>query len=317
MNNVKDRRYIVLCGGVGGSRFADGLAQILPPSALTIIVNTADDFDHLGLRICPDIDTVTYMLSGLVDEARGWGRGDESWSALEVLGTLGQPTWFQLGDRDLGLHLARSHLLAEGHSLTETTVALSSRLGVAHPILPMCDEPVASVLATDEGNLDFQRYFVQRRCEPIVSSHYLTGIDQARISDRVASALADQSLAGIFIAPSNPILSIAPILAVPGMRDAIRATGVPVLAVSPFVEGRPVKGPLAKLFAELGMAAGDPGLFEYYRNLVDMFVADSFDGALDNGAMVFRTDLLMADANGRSRLAAFCLKSIHADSAAR
>lgn len=312
MSTGEAGHYVVLCGGVGGSRFADGLAQILPPSALTIIVNTADDFRHLGLRLCPDIDTVSYMLSGLVDEERGWGRRDETWSAMEVFGRLGQPTWFQLGDRDIGLHLARTALLAEGRSLTETTLALTGLLGIAHRILPMCDEPVATTLSTNEGVLDFQHYFVQRRCEPEVLGYRHAGIERATVTDHVAAALTNPRLAGIFIAPSNPILSIGPILRVPGMRGAIRAAGVPILAVSPFVQGRPVKGPLAKLFAELGMVAGDPGIFTFYRGLADVFVADSCDGVLDDGATVLRTDLLMPDAEGRRRLAAYCLKSIRA-----
>ncbi len=310
---MKDGKYLLLCGGVGGSRMAAGFAGVLPPSRLTIAVNTGDDFDHFGLRICPDLDTVSYMLSGLVDEERGWGRRNESWRAMEVVGQLAGETWFNLGDCDLGLHLRRTQLLSQGRCLSEVVADLATHLGVAHPLVPMTDAAVRTVVRTADGDLTFQEYFVRRRAEPVAIGVLYEGAESAAPASGLIAALADPLLRGIIIAPSNPILSISPILAVAGLKEAIRARGVPIVAVSPLIGGKTVRGPAAKLLAELGYAPGVAGLLSYYAGLIDGLVVDQrdrFPERLHAGIHVFETDTLMPDTAQRTRLAQFCIDAI-------
>ncbi|MFC3225724.1 2-phospho-L-lactate transferase [Marinibaculum pumilum] len=274
---------VLLSGGVGGARMARGLAAALPAGALKILVNTGDDFDHYGLRICPDLDTVTYTLGGVSDEARGWGRRDESWAFLDSLGALGGETWFQLGDRDLALHVLRSWMLRQGSRPTEVAAHMAARFGIGAALLPMADEPVATMLETDQGLLSFQDYFVRHRSGPRVLSVRFDGAAQAAPTAELRAALADPALEMIVIAPSNPFLSIDPILAVPGLRDALSGAGVPVVAVSPIVGGAAVKGPLAAILEGYGLAVSPASIAAHYRGLLDGFVIDEADAALAGG----------------------------------
>ncbi len=300
--------FVVLCGGVGGSKLAAGMAQILPPEALTIVANTGDDFDHLGLRICPDIDTITYMLSGLVNTETGWGRGGETWSCMETLRQLEGEDWFLLGDRDLALHLHRTDRLSKGYSLSEVTQATCNRFGVEHAVVPATEDPIRTRLETDEGWLDFQEYFVRRKCEPRVSALKFVGSEAAHLAPRIERALNAKDLRAIFIAPSNPLLSIAPILAIPGMREACKARGVPIIAVSPFIRGQSVKGPAAKLLSELGNRVGNDGLAEIYGSFLDGVVAHSDDeGSDDLPYDVLYTNTLMKSAKDRAHVARACI----------
>ena len=256
------RKFVALSGGVGGAKLALGLERILPPGALSIIANTGDDFVHLGLPVSPDIDTLLYTLSGRNDTVRGWGREGETWSFMGAMRELGGEDWFQLGDRDLALHVFRGSALAAGETLTDVTGRIASRFGIASHILPMSDSPAPTIVETVEGALAFQRYFVQRRCEPAITAIDFAG-RAAAPTGLVLSALADPALAGIVVCPSNPYLSIDPILAVNGMKDAIRSAGVPVVAISPLVGGNAVKGPTAKIMGELGLRVDNASIAEH------------------------------------------------------
>ena len=242
---------VVLTGGVGGAKLVLGLCHAIDPAEVVAIVNTGDDFTHLGLRISPDIDTLLYTLSGKANSVQGWGREGESWGFMTALRELGGSDWFLLGDGDLALHVLRTAALAAGGTLSETTAAFARSWGLQATILPMTDDPVATQVETDEGPLAFQRYFVARRCEPRVSEIRFLGAPTARPAPGVLAAIA--AAEAILIAPSNPFLSVDPVLAVPGLRQALRDARAPVIAVSPIVGGKAVKGPTAKLMAELGI----------------------------------------------------------------
>lgn len=252
---IETGHILALCGGVGGAKMVLGLARVVAPERLTVVVNTGDDFEHMGLPISPDVDTVLYTLAGLANRELGWGRQDETWSALEELSRLGAPDWFRLGDRDIALHLTRRHLLDSGATLSEAVRLLGERLGVVPRVVPMSDAPVRTFLDTDAGVLPFQEYFVARRCAPSVRRVILRGAETATPAPGVAAALADPDLVAILICPSNPFLSIDPMLAIPGVRQALRDVSAPVVAVSPLIAGQAVKGPAAKLCAELGLPA--------------------------------------------------------------
>jgi LPPG:FO 2-phospho-L-lactate transferase len=270
---------VVLVGGVGGAKLAYGLAQLLNPEQLTIIVNTADDFNLYGLRICPDSDTIMYTLSGLVDKTNGWGVGGDTRHMLEALQRYGEKTWFGLGDQDVATHLLRTQWLAQGCSQTEVTARLSKALGIKYPILPMSNEPVATMVDTVEhGELEFQQYFVGHRWQPTVKGLRFMGIEQAKMTPEVSAAIA--SADAILIAPSNPWLSIAPILAVDGMREALVSRRVPRVAVSPIIDGQAVKGPAAKLMAELGYTPSAVSVAEYYGEVINGYVYDKHDAGL-------------------------------------
>ena len=294
---------LALAGGVGGARLARGLAGVLKPGELSIVVNTGDDFEHLGFLVCPDIDTVCYTLAGLNNVAQGWGLEGESWAFMDAIRRLGGESWFNLGDRDLATHALRSAML-DSHSLSEITAHIASRLGVAHPIAPMSDDRVRSIVDTDEGELAFQHYFVRRRAEPRFRSIRFEGAETARPSAALLAALADPTLEAIILCPSNPVLSIAPILALPGVRDRIERRGVPVVAVSPFIGGRAVKGPAAKIMSEIGIATTAAGLASYYDGLLDGLVIDRVDtGEEVDGVSLHATDTLMRDTGDQLRLA--------------
>ena len=248
---------IALSGGVGGAKLALGLSRILPPQDLLVVVNTGDDFEHWGLAISPDIDTVIYTLAGLANREVGWGRADETWSCMETLAAIGGDTWFKLGDRDLAVHIERTRRLRAGETLSAITADLCAKLGVGPRVLPMSDDPVRTRLLTDTGWLDFQEYFVRNRCEPVVRELRFHGAETARPHPDFMAALADPKLEAVVICPSNPFISVEPILAVPGVRAALAHCAAPVIAVSPIIAGRAVKGPNAKMMTELGLDHAD------------------------------------------------------------
>lgn len=298
---------LALSGGVGGAKLAAGLAAVLPPERLTFAVNTGDDFEHLGLTICPDIDSVVYALADLNDTQRGWGVVDESWRTMEMLGRLGEAQWFNLGDRDMAMHLARSWRLRAGDSLSDVTARLTQALGIVYRVAPMSDAPLRTQVETDDGWLDFQRYFVAEQCAPVVKAIRFGGAGVAP-SPALAEALARDDLAAVVICPSNPFLSVDPILAVAGVRDALERLKVPILAVSPLVGGKSVKGPLSKLLAELGSGSDNLAIARHYGALVDRFVIDRSDatdaeGLRALGLSVTVTETLMREPADRTRLA--------------
>ncbi len=268
---------LALSGGVGGAKLALGLARVMPPEELCVVVNTGDDFEHLGLSISPDIDTVAYTLSGLANRELGWGRHDETWSFMETMESLGGDTWFRLGDRDIALHVERTRRLNLGETLSAVTADLCRRLGIKSRVLPMSDDPVRTRLRTDEGWLDFQEYFVHRRCEPVVRELVFQGAGAARAHPDFLAALTDPSLQAIVICPSNPFISVEPILAIPGVRQAMIDSPAPIIAVSPIIAGQAVKGPTAKMMTELGLDPSAGTVAHRYHDLLDGYVIDHAD----------------------------------------
>jgi LPPG:FO 2-phospho-L-lactate transferase len=265
---------VALSGGVGGAKLALGLSRVLPPDDLLIVANTGDDFEHLGLSISPDVDTLTYVLAGLDNPVTGWGRRDETWSFMETIGTLGGADWFRLGDRDLALHVERTRRLRAGETLSEVTADICRRLGIAARVLPMSDDPVRTRVLSDGGWIDFQDYFVRQQCRPVVRELVFEGAAEARPQPEVIAALKGGKVRAVVICPSNPFISIEPILAVPGMRAAIAACGAPVVAVSPIIGGRAIKGPTAKMMQELGLTVSAATVAARYGALLQGYVAD-------------------------------------------
>lgn len=303
-NDAFPMKVVALAGGVGGAKLVDGLAAVLSPEDLTVVVNTGDDFEHLGLTICPDLDTVTYTLAGLANPETGWGRADESWDFLQALEQLGGPTWFRLGDRDLALHVERTRRLSAGEPLSSVTRGLCARLGVQVRLIPMSDQPVPTLVETDQGRLAFQEYFVARRCEPAVRGFEYAGAERSEPAPRVLDALRDCEL--VVFCPSNPWVSLDPILAVPGVRSAIE--GKPSIGVSPIVGGEAIKGPAAKMYRELGIQPSAAAVGEHYAGLLQALVIDRLDAGLAEavaalGMRPFVTDTLMTDREARIRLA--------------
>jgi LPPG:FO 2-phospho-L-lactate transferase len=268
---------IALSGGVGGAKLALGLSRIMPPEELLVVVNTGDDFEHLGLQISPDIDTVAYTLAGLANRELGWGRHDETWSFMDTMESLGGETWFRLGDRDIALHVERTRRLKLGETLSAVTADLCRRMGVGPRVLPMTDDLVRTRLLTEHGWLDFQDYFVHRRCEPVVSQLQFQGAGAAKAHPDFLAALADPSLEAVVICPSNPFISVEPILAIPGVREALIACKAPIIAVSPIIAGRAVKGPTAKMMTELGLDPTAGTVAQRYNDLLDGYVIDNAD----------------------------------------
>jgi len=305
-------RCIALSGGVGGAKLALGLDRILQTGELLVVANTGDDFEHLGLAISPDIDTVVYTLAGLANPGTGWGRACEGWRAMQTVEALGGETWFRLGDRDIGLHLERTRRLRDGEPLSRITADLAERLGVASRVLPMSDQPVRTIVETPDGPLDFQHYFVRERCAPTVSGFRFEGAAVARPAPGLCEALASPALEAIVICPSNPFISIDPILAVPGLCDAISSSAAPVVAVSPIVGGRAIKGPTAKMMDELGLQTDAVGVARHYRGLVDGFVLDECDAAAveavrNLGMAAITAKTVMTSLRDRKALARFVL----------
>jgi LPPG:FO 2-phospho-L-lactate transferase len=275
MPSAKNKTITALAGGVGASKLLLGLHDVMDPLNLTVIVNTGDDITLHGLRISPDLDIVTYTLAGIVDEARGWGYRGETFYALKRLAAFGRINWFNLGDRDLATHIHRSAMLAEGKSLSDAAEAIRLALGVKARILPMCDQPVPTMIDTTEGELHFQEYLVKCRAEPVVRGIRFDGVEKARPARVVLEAIraADR----ILVCPSNPLISIGPILAVPGIREALRARKESVIAVCPIVGGKSLKGPSDKMLAELGHEPSAIGVAKLYADFTGTFVIDPAD----------------------------------------
>ena len=273
-------KVLALSGGVGGAKLAAGLDAILHPGDLAIVVNTGDDFEHLGLHVSPDIDSIVYALSGRNDEQRGWGRAGETWQFMGALRELAGDDWFNLGDRDLAMHVLRTQALRQGETLSAFTTRVAAMLGIRSHVLPMTDAPVRTLVHTDEGTLAFQHYFVRRQCEPRVTGLDFDGLQGASPAAGLLALLCDPALAAVVICPSNPFLSIDPILALPGVRDALSACGAPIVAVSPIIGGAAVKGPTAKILGELGRQVSPAAIAEHYGGLLDGMVIDDEDARL-------------------------------------
>jgi len=310
---LRPEHVVALVGGVGGAKLAAGLVRILPPEQLTIVVNTGDDFWHYGLRICPDLDTVMYTLGGLVDPVNGWGVAGDTTALLDALKRYGEDAWFRLGDQDVATHLLRSEALRNGERLTEVTRQLTNKLGILHPLLPMTDAPVETMIDTVEyGELPFQTYFVRYRWQPTMKALRYAGADHAEASPEVIAALENAD--AILIAPSNPWLSLAPMLAVKPVRELLLEKNVPRVAVSPIVAGTAIKGPAAKLMAELGYDVSPRSVADFYGDLISGFVYDIHDSNLKiSGKKTFMTDTIMRDQADRERLAGQILDWITAE----
>ncbi len=304
-------KVCAFAGGVGGAKLAAGLQDVLPPGDLTVVVNTADDFDLWGLHICPDLDTVMYTLAGISNPETGWGLAGESFDALSMLERYGEETWFKLGDRDLATHILRTSRLRSAETLTEVTAALSGSLGVESTILPMSDDPVSTVLETPEGRLEFQEYFVRRAQRDEVLGVELRGIESTRPTGAVLAAISRADT--LVFCPSNPVVSVGPILAVPGIREALASSSAPKVAVSPIVGGRALKGPADRMLSSLGHEVSATGVAKMYVGLLDGMVVDRIDeeeraGIEDLGMRVLVTESVMRDAEDRARLASETLE---------
>jgi len=298
-----DLRVVALAGGVGGAKLATGLQALLPPGALSVIVNTGDDFEHWGLTICPDLDTVLYNLAGVHNPETGWGRANESFAVLRSMGLIGGEDWFSLGDADLAVHLRRSEWLQQGVNLTEVTDRLRRAFGVRSNILPMSDTPVRTLVHTDEGDLPFQHYFVGRRCEPCVIDISFVGATEAELPDAAYAALLAADV--IVLCPSNPYLSLDPILSVGEMRGLLGKVRAPKVAVAPIVGGKALKGPAAKMMREMGYPVTPVTIAAHFGDLLDGFVLDREDEAAAAHMRVptLVTDTIMHDLESKTRLA--------------
>jgi len=299
-------KIVLLAGGVGGARMAEGLARALPRGALTVVANVGDDERFHGLHVSPDIDTLIDTLSDRIDRGQGWGVRDDGTRALEVLRALGAPVWMKLGDADFGLHIWRSLRLSEGATLTEITEEAARRLGASARVLPATDAPVKTKLETEQGWMDFQPWFVGERCEPRVSALKYEGAENAQPSPEALAAIREADV--ILIAPSNPLLSIEPMLAMEGLAEAVRTSPAPVIGVSPLIGGKAVKGPLARLLSDLGLPGGAHGAARRYHGLLDGFLVDSGDAAdieaiRADGVAVLATDILMPNPEAAERVA--------------
>lgn len=270
---------VAIAGGVGGAKLAFGLSRVLPPERLSIIVNTGDDFDHLGLRICPDLDTVMYTLAGISNRETGWGIAGETWNFLDALEKIGGETWFRLGDRDLATHIERTRQLKEDVPLSTVMADLAGRLGIEHTILPATDDNVRTMVGTKQGVLPFQDYFVRLKCEPSITGFEFAGADKAIPAPPVSALFDKADIEAIILCPSNPYVSIAPILAVPKMKDYFAHAGAPVIAVSPIVGGRALKGPAAKMMEDLGETPSARAIAEHYKGIVNGIVIHKADAA--------------------------------------
>ncbi len=309
-------KVVALAGGVGGAKLAHGLAQVLRSEDLTVIVNTGDDFEHFGLYICPDLDTVCYTLAGIANPETGWGRADETWNAIENISKLGGSDWFKLGDRDLATHLERTRRLKEGYSLSQITRDFCKAWGIDHTVLPMSDSPVRTFVETDQGELAFQEYFVQRRCEPRVTGFWFDGVNEAEPVRGAREAI--ESADAMIICPSNPWVSIDPILQVISPLLQGERFGARLVAVSPIIGGQAIKGPAAKMYRELGIEPSALAVANHYRGLATDFVLDKIDEQLNESVKglsmrTYVTNTLMKSHEDRKRLAADLLNFIGSD----
>ncbi|MDA0230724.1 MAG: 2-phospho-L-lactate transferase [Proteobacteria bacterium] len=299
---------LALSGGVGGAKLALGLSHHLPAAELAIAANVGDDFEHLGLTICPDIDTLTYTLSGLANPKTGWGRAEDTPTFMHALAGLGGETWFHLGDGDLAMHVARSHRLRAGDSLSSITADICTRLGIAARILPASNDPVRTLVNTAAGPLALQHYFVREKCTPVVSGFRYDGAVSARANPEILAALSAPTLRAVIICPSNPFISIDPILALPELKQALRDCTAPIVAVSPIIGGAALKGPTAKMMQELGVAVSAESVARHYGELIDGFVLDPADATLeksvrDLGLSTLITPSVMATLDDKNNLA--------------
>ena len=315
MKNGSQRKVLALSGGVGGAKLALGLSRILATDELTIVANTADDFTHLGLHISPDLDTVMYTLAGLNNQVQGWGLAGETWSMLAAMEQLGGESWFRLGDRDIATHLRRTELLAAGKTLTEVTEELCKQLSLSNTLLPMTDDCVRTFVNTDQGELPFQHYFVREQCAPAVRGFSFKGLDSAKPNPAFINLLNDDILQAVIICPSNPFVSVDPILKLPGVVKALKRSKAMVVAVSPIVSGMAIKGPAAKMMRELSMPVTANAVAQYYGDLLDLFVIDESDATLvksieQNGISVVTTTTVMKTLEDREHLARFVLEHV-------
>lgn len=303
---------LALSGGIGGAKLALGLSRVLPPGALHVLANTGDDFEHLGFSICPDLDTLLYTLGDLADLTRGWGRRDETWRFMEALGALGGPTWFQLGDSDLALHVERTRRLAAGESLADVTEIIRRRLNIPTTIWPASNDHIRTHVRTRGGWLAFQDYFVARRCEPVVDAIDYRGASSASACAPALRLLRDPTLRAVIVCPSNPVLSIEPMLAIDALRDALRQCSAPVIAVSPIVRGSAIKGPTAKLLKELGEPVDALSAARRYVDFLDGYVIDAADSALlgsePSSVRTVTATIVMGSLESKERLAIECLQ---------
>lgn len=304
---------LALAGGVGGAKLVHGLTRLLAPDSLVVAVNTGDDFSHLGFHISPDLDSVTYKLAGLNNTETGWGMADETWHFMDALERFGGDTWFRLGDRDLLTHVARSKSLAAGETLSGFTEANCRRLSIRHTVTPMSDDPVRTSVMTDRGRLAFQDYFVRLGAEPAVEGFVFDGAEQAKPAPALVRALQPGTLDAVIVCPSNPFVSIDPILALPALGRFLDDRSVPVIAVSPIIGGKAVKGPAAKMMAEMGVEPSAAGIARHYRDRIDGLVIDGADEDSlaeieTGGTRAYATDTLMTDAGAETRLAAAVLE---------
>ena len=309
-------KIVALAGGVGGAKFAHGLAQILPPEELTLIVNTGDDFEHYGLYICPDLDTVCYTLAGFANPETGWGRVNETWNVIESTSKLGGPAWFRLGDQDLGTHLERTRRLQEGQTLSQITKDFCKAWGIEQKILPMSDQPVRTIVETKEGDLAFQEYFVHRRSQPRVAGFRFEGVDRAEPAPSAREAI--QAADAVIICPSNPWVSIDPILRVLSPLLSGEGPGMRSLAISPIIGGQTVKGPAAKMYRELGIEPSALAVARHYCDFIAGFVLDTVDKQLEGeirglNMRTLVTNTLMNSHDDRKQLAARVLDFVGTD----
>jgi len=303
----------VLAGGVGAAKFLRGLIDAVDPASITVIGNTGDDEEFLGLHVSPDLDTVVYTLADAVHPEQGWGLAGETYAALEQAARLGEEAWFKLGDKDIATHLLRTRLLRGGKTLSEATEAVARAFGLSCRLLPMSDDRVRTVVTTDGGELSFQEYFVKRRCQDEVRAVRFDGVERARPAPGVLEAIA--AAEAVIVAPSNPIVSIGPLLAVPGVRDALRKTAAPVIAISPIVGGRAIKGPADKMLASLGYDVSATAVAKMYADFLDALVLDEQDASLAGevasaGVRTVVTDTIMRDAASRRALAEATLAAV-------
>jgi LPPG:FO 2-phospho-L-lactate transferase len=309
-------KITALAGGIGASKLLLGLASVMPPEDITIIANTGDDIELFGLRICPDVDTVTYSLAGVINEETGWGLKGDTFECLRWLARYGEASWFNLGDRDLGTHLFRTTALRNGVSLTDVTDQIRRSLGVRSTILPMTDAYTPTRIVTKDGEMHFQEYFVRRRCEPRVRAIRFDNVESAQPAPGVLSAILKAD--AVIICPSNPFISIGPILAVPGVRQALRETTATVIAVTPIIGGRALKGPAADMLRDLGHEASATAVAAMYGDFVELFVLDESDAAIQSeitqlGMRVIVTDTVMATLKDKLLLARRLLECLAKD----
>jgi LPPG:FO 2-phospho-L-lactate transferase len=310
---------VVLTGGTGGAKFVDGLRQIVPAKDLTIIVNTGDDLEWWGLYVSPDLDSITYVLAGLLSKERGWGVKGDTFFCLQAMGELGEPIWFHTGDRDLAVHLLRTKLLRHGKTLTEVTTEIATSMGVQASILPMCNARVETRVDTPIGELSFEEYFVQRWYQDPVNSVRFAGAEQAEPAPGVIDAIMSATV--VLLAPSNPVTSIGPILAVPGIMDALKQTNAPIAAISPIVGGKSVSGPADVLMAAQGLPVSIAGVARAYREFLDILVVDNRDATAapevqQTGVRVHCAHTIMTTADEKADLARQVLSLFSAESAA-